>query len=98
MLIMKSAKPRLLIIEDEEAILEGLTDVFVYNGYQVETAGEGQLGLEMALSGEYHLVVLDIMLPGLDGFSICNRIRERDRACPSSCSQPRPRKRTSSRV
>ena len=79
---MKPAKPRLLIIEDEESILQGLADVFVYNGYEVETAVEGKSGLEMALSGEYHLILLDIMIPGLDGFSICNRIREVDRRLP----------------
>ncbi len=79
---MKPAKPRLLIIEDEEAILEGLADVFVYNGYQVETATEGTSGLEMALAGGYHLVLLDIMMPGLDGFSVCDKIREVDRHLP----------------
>ena len=81
---MKSmkAKPRLLIIEDEEAILEGLADVLVYNGYQVDTAREGVSGLEKALSGGYHLILLDIMLPGLDGFSVCDRIREADRNLP----------------
>ena len=79
---MKPGKPRLLIIEDEESILQGLADVFVYNGYEVETAVEGHSGLEMALDGNYHLILLDIMLPGLDGFSICNRIREVDRNLP----------------
>ena len=79
---MKPAKPRLLIIEDEEAILEGLADVFVYNGYEVETATEGKSGLEMALAGGYHLVLLDIMIPGLDGFSVCDKIREVDRHLP----------------
>ncbi len=80
--VMEALKPRLLIIEDEEAILEGLADVFVYNGYEVETAKEGRSGLEMALSGGYHLVLLDIMLPGLDGFTVCDRIREVDRHLP----------------
>ncbi len=79
---MKPAKPRLLVIEDEEAILEGLADVLVYNGYEVETATEGKSGLEMALAGGYHLVLLDIMIPGLDGFSVCDRIREVDRHLP----------------
>ncbi len=79
---MKPAKPRLLIIEDEESILEGLADVFVYNGYDVETAREGTTGLEMALAGGYHLVLLDIMIPGLDGFSVCDKIREVDRHLP----------------
>ena len=49
---MKPVKPRLLIIEDEESILQGLTDVFLYNGYEVESATEGHSGLEMALSGQ----------------------------------------------
>ncbi|MEE8350090.1 MAG: response regulator transcription factor [Acidobacteriota bacterium] len=79
---MSPTKPRLLIIEDEEAILEGLADVFVYNGYEVETAREGISGLEMALAGGYHLILLDIMMPGLDGLSVCDKIREVDRNLP----------------
>ena len=79
---MRLAKPRLLIIEDEEAILEGLADVFVFNGYEVDTACDGLAGLDKALSGGYHMIILDIMLPSLDGFSICDRIREADREQP----------------
>jgi two-component system response regulator RegX3 len=79
---MGRSKPRLLIIEDEEAILQGLADVFVFNGYAVEMASDGPTGLEKALSGAYHLIILDLMLPGLDGFSICDRIREVDRQLP----------------
>jgi two-component system response regulator RegX3 len=79
---MKPAKPRLLIIEDEEAILHGLADVLVFNGYEVETAKDGESGLEKALGGSFHLVLLDIMLPGLDGFTVCNRVRETDRHLP----------------
>jgi two-component system response regulator RegX3 len=79
---MKPAKPRLLIIEDEEAILQGLADVFIFNGYEVETAVDGQTGLEKALQGGFHIVLLDIMLPGLDGFAVCNKIRDLDRHLP----------------
>lgn len=79
---MAPAKPRLLIIEDEDTILQGLADVFVYNGYEVETASEGRTGLEMALTGGFHLVLVDIMLPGIDGFGICNGIRKVDRRMP----------------
>jgi two-component system response regulator RegX3 len=79
---MKSTKPRILIIEDEEAIVQGLADVFVFNGYEVDTAMDGELGLKKALQGGFHLIILDIMLPGLDGFAICNRIREVDRHLP----------------
>ncbi len=82
MIGMQTAKPRLLIIEDEQAILEGLTDVFVYNGYEVEPVSDGVRGLEAALGGGHHLILLDIMLPGMDGYAICNQVREVDRRLP----------------
>jgi len=71
-------KIRLLIVEDETPIRVGLADVFVYHGYEVETAQEGKEGMEKALSGTFDLILLDIMLPGVDGFEICNRVREQD--------------------
>ena len=75
-------KIRLLIVEDEEAIRTGLTDVLVYHGYAVDFAADGPTGLEMALSGRFDLILLDVMLPGMDGFEICNRIRAQDRDQP----------------
>jgi two-component system response regulator RegX3 len=75
-------KIRLLIVEDEAAIRSGLTDVFVYHGYDVEFAVDGPAGLGMALSGRFDLILLDVMLPGMDGFEICNRIRAQDRDQP----------------
>lgn len=69
----------ILIVEDEPAIRMGLIDVFVYHGYQVDFAETGELGLEKALSGQYDLILLDVMLPGINGFDICNQIRERSR-------------------
>lgn len=75
-------KARLLIVEDEEAIRSGLIDVFVYHGYDVDTAEYGDDGLRKALSGQYDLILLDVMLPGIDGFEICNRIRQQDRQQP----------------
>jgi two-component system response regulator RegX3 len=75
-------KLRLLIVEDEEAIRAGLVDVLVYHGYEVEFAADGPTGLGMALSGRFDLVLLDVMLPGMDGFEICNRIRAQDRDQP----------------
>ena len=75
-------KIRLLIVEDEEAIRTGLVDVLVYHGYEVEFAAEGPAGLDMALSGRFDLILLDVMLPGMDGFEICNRIRAHDREQP----------------
>ncbi len=73
-----SHKPSLLIIEDEEAILQGLIDVFIFHGYQVDSAMDGKTGLQKALSGQFDLILLDVMLPLLDGFSVCNQIREQD--------------------
>lgn len=70
---------RILVIEDEAAIREGLCDVLVYHGYAAESAGTGPEGLLKAQSGKFHLVLLDIMLPGMDGFEICDRIRSEDR-------------------
>jgi len=75
-------KPRLLIIEDEPAILTGLLDLFVYHGYDVDAAQDGRLGLEKALVGNYDLIILDIMLPTLDGFAICDAIRQHSREQP----------------
>ena len=75
-------KARLLIVEDEAAIRNGLVDVFVYHGYEVETAEHGEVGLRMAQSGNFDLILLDVMLPGIDGFEICNRIRQQDRQQP----------------
>src|SRR5207244_7837410 len=75
-------KSRLLIIEDEPAILTGLLDLFVYHGYDVDAAQDGQLGLEKALQGTYDLIILDIMLPRLDGFAICDAIRHHSREQP----------------
>ncbi|MDH3389556.1 MAG: response regulator transcription factor [Gammaproteobacteria bacterium] len=75
-------KARLLVVEDEAAIRSGLVDVFVYHGYAVDTAADGNDGLRKALSGKFDLILLDVMLPGVDGFEICNRIRQQDRQQP----------------
>ena len=76
------AKPRLLIVEDEVAIRTGLIDVFTYHGFEVDSAVDGEQGWHKAQRGPYDLVLLDVMLPGIDGFEICRRIRERDREQP----------------
>jgi DNA-binding response OmpR family regulator len=72
-------KQRILIVEDEEAIRAGLIDVFIYHGYDVDFAADGNVGRDKALSGRYDLILLDVMLPGIDGFEICNQIRSADR-------------------
>jgi DNA-binding response OmpR family regulator len=75
-------KIRILIVEDEAAIRAGLIDVFVYHGYEVDFAAEGPEGLSKAQSGSFDLILLDVMLPGMNGFEICERIRARDREQP----------------
>lgn len=72
--------PSILIVEDEEAIRVGLVDVLIYHGFQVDYAEEGEKGLLKALSGQYDLILLDVMLPGINGFDICGKIREMDKS------------------
>ena len=67
---------RVLIIEDETAIAELETDYLELSDFEVTIAGDGVEGLGMALEDDYDLVILDLMLPGMDGFEICKRIRE----------------------
>lgn len=74
-----SRKSRLLIIEDEAAIRTGLIDVFVYHGYEVDFSSHGVEGLNKALTGKFDMILLDVMLPGMNGFEVCNRIREKSR-------------------
>jgi two-component system response regulator MprA len=66
---------RILIIEDDEAILKFLRRGLAYEGYQVDTATDGQSGLGLARDNPPDLVVLDLMLPGIDGMEVCRRLR-----------------------
>ncbi len=75
-------KPRILVVEDEAAIRTGLVDVLVFHGYEVDCAEDGSRGLEKALHGGFDLILLDVMLPGVDGFQICNQVRAADRDQP----------------
>lgn len=75
-------KLRVLIVEDEEPILQGLIDVFIYHGYEVEAVRDGAEGLARATSEKFDLIILDVMLPSEDGFSVCNKIRQLDRKQP----------------
>lgn len=67
---------RILIIEDEESIAELEKDYLELNSYEVVIAGDGNKGLELALNEDFDLCILDLMLPGMDGFDICREIRE----------------------
>lgn len=66
---------RILIIEDESAIAELERDYLELSGFQVQVANDGQTGLNQALNEEYDLIILDLMLPNVDGFEICRRVR-----------------------
>ena len=68
---------KVLIIEDELAIAELEKDYLEASGYQVAVCSDGEIGANTALSGDYDLVILDLMLPGIDGFEACRRIREK---------------------
>jgi len=67
---------KILIIEDDLSIAELERDYLVINGFECDIADNGIKGLEMAQKNDYALVILDIMLPGIDGFAICSKIRE----------------------
>ncbi|NLO10295.1 MAG: response regulator transcription factor [Clostridiales bacterium] len=67
---------KILIIEDELAIAELEKDYLELSGFEVEVSTTGDVGVERALNEEFNLIVLDLMLPNVDGFEICKRIRE----------------------
>lgn len=67
---------KILVIEDDKAILMGFKDDLEFEGYEVATASDGKDGLKQALGGGFQLVVLDILLPGLNGFEVCKKLRE----------------------
>lgn len=67
---------KILIVEDEESIADIEKDYLELNGFTVEVCNDGTSGLAEALSADYDLCILDIMLPGVDGYEICKQIRE----------------------
>lgn len=71
-----------MIVEDEASIRLGLTDLLTYHGYRVDAVGDGEQGLRQALTGRFDLILLDLMLPGIGGFEVCEAIRKRDRSQP----------------
>ena len=67
---------RILVVEDDRTIREGLTDALRSEGYEVLAAPDGDTGLRLGLTEDPDLVVLDLMLPGLDGFAVLERLRK----------------------
>ncbi|MDE5422888.1 response regulator transcription factor [Ancylomarina sp. DW003] len=67
----------ILVVEDEPGMLMGLKDNLEFESYQVDTAEDGEIGLEKICSNPYSLVLLDVMLPKISGFDICKKVREK---------------------
>ena len=68
---------KILIVEDEEAIADLEKDYLELSGFEVEVANDGKTGLEKALNEDFNLLILDLMLPGVDGFEICRQVRDK---------------------
>jgi len=73
---------RVLVVEDEEKILSFLRKGLRESGYTVDAATNGTEGLQMALNREYDLIILDIMLPGIDGWKVMERLRDAKKEVP----------------
>ena len=69
------SRPRVLLVEDEPALVRGLSDLLAATGVDVQVATDGQAGLDAALAGGADLMLLDVMLPGVNGFEICRAVR-----------------------
>lgn len=67
---------KILIIEDDKSILMGLKDDLEFEGYKVSATLDGKEGLKLALEQEFQLIILDILLPGLNGFEVCKKLKE----------------------
>jgi len=70
---------QILLVEDNRDILANMVDYLELKGYTVDCAQDGLSGLHLAATQHYDLIVLDVMLPGLDGYSLCQRLREEAR-------------------
>jgi DNA-binding response OmpR family regulator len=73
---------KILIIEDEEAILMALEDNLKMEGYEVQSATDGEAGFSLAKEKKCDLIILDIMLPRMDGFEVCKQLRQADITTP----------------
>lgn len=71
-----SREERILLVEDEEPIRDLVQTALRFTGFTVESAASGPEGLALARNGTWHLIVLDVNLPGMDGFALCRRLRD----------------------
>jgi DNA-binding response OmpR family regulator len=67
---------RILVVEDHRDIAENIGDYFAPRGHEIDYAADGVTGLHLAVTNEYDVIVLDLMLPGLDGIEVCRKLRE----------------------
>ena len=82
---------RILVVEDELPMRTALEDCLAGEGFRVITAADGERGLERALKEKPDLILLDVMMPRLDGFAVCAELRRLGHAGRCSCSRPRVR-------
>jgi two-component system, OmpR family, response regulator len=73
----EEAPLRVLVVEDESSVATGVRRALTAEGHAVDLAADGREGLELALHGGYDLIVLDVMLPGMNGYKVCRTLRER---------------------
>ncbi len=69
---------RVLAIDDDEGILKIISKILTREGFEVDTCSDPQAGLEMAFTGQYQLLILDVMMPRIDGYEVTERLREHD--------------------
>jgi len=74
--------PRILVVEDDEAILAALRGDLSYEGYAVTAARDGRSGYELATNQTFDLIILDILLPRMNGFEVCRKVREKGVSTP----------------
>lgn len=79
---MMEKHARILLVEDEQPVAKALKEILLRNGYSVECSLDGKNGLRRALSGDFNLILLDVMLPGMNGFEFLKQLRKRDKETP----------------
>lgn len=73
---------RILVVEDEPAMQLGLKDNLEMEGYEITLAGDGETGAQLAITGTFDLILLDVMLPRFSGFDVCKKVRESGQSTP----------------
>ena len=77
-----SAKARILVVEDEPSLLEGVCDLLAFHGHEPTAASNGEEGVALGLSQSFDLVILDLMLPGINGLDACEQLRQHSSTLP----------------